>query len=97
MEPERAPLHGGLAGADGLDRAHHATLPLEQAVGDRDDCYVRLRGARGAPDVPGDLLLVARRIERAGRHIGAGGRATDAGIAMPPHRRRTVPLADEVD
>src|SRR5450759_2946815 len=63
IEPERVAFHGGVAGADGLDRAHHATLPLEQPVGNRDDRYVRLRGARGAPDVPGDLLLVARRIE----------------------------------
>ena len=30
----------------------------------------------------GDRLLVAPRIKRAGRHIGAGGRAADAGIAV---------------
>ena len=36
---------GGVGRADGLDRAHHAAVALEQTVGDRDDrafgCAVR--------------------------------------------------------
>ena len=59
IEPERMAFGRRIARADGFDRAHHAAVALEQAVGDRDDARIRLRGARGAPDVPGDLHFIA--------------------------------------
>lgn len=55
VEAERFAFHGVVAGADGLDRAHHAAVALEQAVGDRHDARIRLRGARSAPHLPGNL------------------------------------------
>src|SRR5712691_7665156 len=94
IEPERDAFLGEMPRPNGLDRAHHAAIALEQAVGYRDDARIGLRGARGLPDRLRDLQLVAVRIERAGRDKGAGGGAADAGPTMHHNRRRAVPESD---
>src|SRR5581483_10481881 len=95
VEPERITLVGDLAGTDHLDGADHAAVAAEQRVGKRDDAHIGLRRARGAADIPGDVELVARRIERAGGDEGAGRRAADAGIAMHHHGRGAIPVVHE--
>ncbi len=37
IQAKRFTFAGGIARADGLDRAHHAAVALEQTVGNRDD------------------------------------------------------------
>src|SRR5690606_19658510 len=80
IEPERNAFIGRQPGADRLHRLHHAALPPENLVGERDQPHVRNRGRRGIADTFCDHRFVALRIQRAGGDEGAGGGAADAGI-----------------
>src|SRR4029079_10036858 len=97
IEPERMAFGGCIAEADGVDCADHAAVALEEAIADRDDALSRLRGTRRTPDVPGNLHFVTLRIERAGGHIGAGGRPAYSRETVHHHRGLAIPCSDEID
>src|SRR5262249_32305812 len=85
LEAERVAFGGAEAGANGVDRRHHAAPTAEQAIGERDEPPVGHRGRRGAADRPSDMRLVTSRVEHAGADEGAGRRAADAGKAVHHH------------
>src|SRR5262249_8104002 len=97
FEPERVGLIGDLAATDRIDRRHHAAVAAEHAVGKRHEAAVGRRRRRGAAKLARDRPFVATRVERAGRDIGARGRAADAGIAMQHQRPDAVPAVHERD
>jgi len=97
VEPERVGLIGDLAASDCVDRRHHAAVAAEHAVGERHQADIGRRRRRGAAKLVRDRPFVATRVERAGRDIGARGRAADAGIAMQHQRLDAVPAAHECD
>src|SRR6185312_1731088 len=66
IQPERMALGRRFAGTDAFNRADHAAVAIQEAVGDRDDARIRLRRGRGGADRLRDLQFVAPRIDRAG-------------------------------
>ena len=88
---------GKVAASDLFDGGGHASATAERPVGKRDEARIRRCGRRRLADRLRDREFAAAGIERAGGHVGARGRAADAGVAVHHQRCGAVPAAHELD
>src|SRR5262249_40127278 len=97
FEPERVGLVGNRAAPDRIDGRHHAAVPAQDTVGQRDEAAVGGRGRGDAAQFARDQLPcdehVSALIAFAGGDVGAGRGSADAGVAMHHQRLGAVPAA----